>query len=511
MDMKKILFAVASMLLVFAACTKPENNNGTDPNGNGNGNGNGNTPIVLTASTTTPVMDKEHQDETALTLNWNATTNMGTGARVEYAVLIDRKGGSFESAHEIPLGPNVTTFSCTARELSEMAKEHFGLQNEETAELDICIYATIKSTEVDDVISNKVTITVKAFEPKPSVLYLIGSATEGGWDQSKAPEMSPIDGEDGGFTWAGELFAGELKFLVTRDSWVPSYGPGETEGTLSYRDHLWEDENGNRVDDESQPHVDTPDPKFIIAEQGNYKIVLNIEKLTITITKTGGPKYFSMFTLGTALDAPCEMLRSGYAFLAGVTFKEGKFHFNEKADGSGDSYFAAAEGQSLDKTAVSQTSGAEWTVSGANAKLHHLILFARENKEKAFIMPFTPYGEMWMIGSATDAGWDIANAIPMTKKSEWVQSWEGNLKAGELKFTCDRSTDWFGAWYLASTVNKEPTGEAEPMVFIDKASDAVAATGIKELDQKWIITDQTAGYYSITLDQQSETVIIKRK
>ena len=48
------------------------------------------------------------------------------------------------------------------------------------------------------------------------------------------------------------------------------------------------------------------------------------------------------------------------------------------------------------------------------------------------------------------------------------------------------------------------------MVFIDKASDAVAATGIKELDQKWIITDETAGYYTITLNQQTETVIIKK-
>ena len=76
----------------------------------------------------------------------------------------------------------------------------------------------------------------------------------------------------------------------------------------------------------------------------------------------------------------------------------------------------------------------------------------------------------------------------MTRVDQWTQKWEGNLKAGELKFTCDKSTDWYGAWWLASTVDKVPGGEAEPMIFIDKSSDAVAATGIKELDQKWIIT-----------------------
>ena len=121
--MTKILFGAAAVLLALAACSKPENNNGNNQNGNGNGNTKENTPIVLRASTTTPVMDRDHQDEVVLTLQWNATTNMGTGARVEYAVLIDRKGGTFEGAHEISLGANVLSFSCTARELSEMAKE----------------------------------------------------------------------------------------------------------------------------------------------------------------------------------------------------------------------------------------------------------------------------------------------------------------------------------------------------------------------------------------------------
>ena len=504
--MKKTVFAAAAMLLVLFACNKP----GGDNNGTNSSEGGTNTPITLKASTTTPVMDRDHQDDVALTLTWNTTTNMGTGARVEYSVLIDLKGGSMENAYEIALGPNVTTYSCTALELNKIAKEELGLENDAVTELDVCIYATIKSADVDDVISNKVSITVTPFEPKPTVLYLIGSATEAGWSIENAPEMTPVDGEDGGFSWSGELFAGELKFLVSKDDWVPSFGPGEEDGTLSYRDHMWEDAEGKRVDDEALKDHDTPDPKFTIGEQGNYKIVLNIEKLTITITKTGGPKYFSMYTIGTALDATCQMLRSGYAFFAGIHLKAGKFHFNVQADDSGDAYYAAAEGQALTSTAVSQTSNAEWEVSEGEKGLYHLYLFARENKEKAFIIPFTPYEQIWMIGSATSAGWDIANAIPMTKTSDWVQTWQGTLQAGELKFTCDRSTDWFGAWYLALTSNKVPSGEAEQMIFIDKASDAVAVTGIKEFDQKWIITEETAGYYTITLDQQAETIIIKK-
>ena len=499
--MKKLIISALAIVVALASCSKTPSDEGKKQDGQ-------NTPINLTASTTTPVMDTDHQNETVLTLEWNATTNMGTGARIDYSLLVDVKGGNFEGGYEQALGSNVTKLDLTGLVLNTIAKETFGLENGESGEFDACIYATIKNAEVDDVISNKVTITLTAFEPKPSVLYLIGSATEAGWDLAKAPAMTPIEGEDGGFTWSGELFAGELKFLVTTDGWVPSYGRGDDDEHLYYRDHLWDDEAGNRVDDESLPHVDSPDPKFIIAEQGNYKIVLNIDKLTINITKTGGPKYFSMYILGSALDAPYQMFRSSYAFLGGVNFKDGSFHFNEKADDSGDDYFAAEAGQDLSSTAVSQTSGAEWEIHDPG--MYHTYLYAREGKEKAFIVPFEPYAQLWMIGSATDAGWNIGNAVPMTRSSEWVQTWEGNLKAGELKFTCDCSSDWFGAWYLAISPDKTPTGEAEPILFIDKASDAVATCGIKELDQKWIITDETAGYYSITLDQKNETVIIKK-
>lgn len=489
------VFAAAASIL--AACNKNEG-----PEGQKGGE---NTPIVLKASTTTPAMSTDTQNEEVLSLSWNATTNMGTGARIDYSLLIDRKGGNFESAEEIVLGAKVTSYSFTAVELNKIIKETFGYQNEEVAEMDFCVYATIKSDEVDDVVSNTVTISLTAFEPKPTALYMIGSATSAGWNLDDAVEMTPIEGEDGGFTWAGELFSGELKFLVTKDGWIPSFGRVD-DNTLYYRDHYWDDENGNRVDDESLPHVDTPDEKFIIAEQGNYKIVLNIEKLTITITKTGGPRYFSMYMVGSAVEAPVSLYRSSYAFFKGINLGAGKAHFSVSEDNSGDFFYAAAEGQALSETAVSQTSGIDWNIS--NPGLYHVSLFIKDGKEKAYFVEASFYEELYIIGSACDAGWDIANALPMTKSSQYVQSWTGALKEGELKFSCDRQTDWFGAWYLASTPEKAPTGEEEPVIFLDKARSETGTLGIREFDQKWIISNP--GIYTITLDQLKETVTIKK-
>ena len=501
--MKKFLFILAAAAAMTISCKKdnPQGQDGKDtPAG-------GNTPIELKASSTTPAMDTDNQNNEVLTLTWNATTNMGTGARVSYSVLIDKKGGSFEAPYEIALGPNVTEQVFTAGELNKIIKEDFDVANGESVEFDFLVLATIASTEVDDVLSNKVTITLKAFEPKPTDLYMIGSATAAGWDLANAIAMTPIEGEDGGFSWSGELFGGELKFLVTRDGWVPSYGRLD-DTHLYLRDHLWNDpDTGERVDDESLPHVDTPDEKFVIAEQGNYKIELNIEKLTITITKTGGPKYFSMYIFGGGVEgAPIKMYRSGYAFFTFLKSNNAWVHFTADVNNNKDFYYAVEEEQSLDNNKVSQSTWHEWHLPEG---LYHVSLYAKEGKEAAYFVPFTPYEQLYLIGSACDAGWDIANALPMTKASATTQTWTGTLKAGELKFTCDKSTDWFGAWYLASEANKAPAGEEEPLIFIDKARPETATMGIKELDQKWNITEE--GQYEITLMQDKETVIIKKK
>ncbi|MBR1573948.1 MAG: SusF/SusE family outer membrane protein [Bacteroidales bacterium] len=502
--MKKIALILAAALMGLAISCKKENqnDNGKTPSGGEN------TPIELNADVTAPEMNTDTQNTEVVNLTWNATTNMGTGARVNYSLLLDTKGGNLETAYEIPLGTAVTSYAFTAGALNTIIKEEFDVENGASIELDVVVYATIASEEVADVVSNRVTLTLTAFEPKASVLYMIGSATSAGWDLASAVEMSPIEGEDGGFTWSGELMGGELKFLTTKDGWVPSYNKGKDDEHLYYRDHLWDDPTtGERVDDEALPHVDTPDDKFIIAEQGNYKIVLNIDKLTITITKTGGPKYFSMYIFGSALsDSPVAMYRSGYAFFKGVVSNDGYFHFTADVNNNKDFYYAAGDGEDLSDHSVNQTSYTEWRLPVGYYKIS---LYAKEGKEAAYIVPFEPFSEMYLIGSACDAGWDIANALPMTAAGSGKFTWTGKLKEGELKFTCDKSTDWYGAWFMADEAGKTPTGEEETIIFLDKSRAETATMGIKELDQKWNIS--AAGTYEITLDQVKETIIIKKK
>jgi PTS system glucitol/sorbitol-specific IIC component len=83
---------------------------------------------------------------------------------------------------------------------------------------------------------------------------------------------------------------------------------------------------------------------------------------------------------------------------------------------------------------------------------------------------------IYLVGDATPNGWDLGNATPMVAtESPFVFTWTGNLTAGELKFSCDKQDDWNGAWFMSAKASAEPTGDVEPMLFIDKSSDACKA------------------------------------
>ena len=128
---------------------------------------------------------------------------------------------------------------------------------------------------------------------------------------------------------------------------------------------------------------------------------------------------------------------------------------------------------------------------------------------------FVPYEMIYMIGDATPAGWslDIAEPMVASADSPYIFTWTGNLNAGELKFTCDKKSDWNGAWFMADSEGKTPTGEVERMLFLDKSSDACKDqyldTVISGIDYKWKVAE--AGTYTITLNQLEETISIVKQ
>lgn len=99
-----------------------------------------------------------------------------------------------------------------------------------------------------------------------------------------------------------------------------------------------------------------------------------------------------------------------------------------------------------------------------------------------------------------------------TGDSPYILTWTGTLSAGELKFSCDRQSDWNGAWFMAATPDAEPTGAAEHMLFVDKSDETFKSqyltVSVGDLDYKWKIL--SSGTYTITLDQLHETIAITK-
>lgn len=107
----------------------------------------------------------------------------------------------------------------SVEELNDILRNHFGATAGENISLEARLTATV--TERDEKQVSTTAFSVTAYKPLTSTLYLIGSATPGGWSADDATEMTRKD--NGIFTWTGRLVAGEFKFITTLGSFLPSY------------------------------------------------------------------------------------------------------------------------------------------------------------------------------------------------------------------------------------------------------------------------------------------------
>lgn len=492
--MRKLSF-IAAICLIFAAlgCQKQKVETPKDDN-----------VITLKSSTTTIAMDDKTQSNEAVKFTWNAASNKGTGARITYSILFDLAGNKFASPYEIQLGANVLEKSFTGLELNKIMTEHLGKQAGESVDIEVCIYATINDPSVKDVVSNAVKLNVKVFTPALEVLYMIGSATAAGWDTAAAVPMERITGVEGGFTWKGELNAGELKFLCTTTDWFPCYVKDkENDAKMVYRTVELEET--------------VEDLKWVFNE-GSYKIDVNINTLDITITQLEGPEYFTMSLTGDVVSKPVSLLRSGYVFFWGGEFIKGgnnSFSFVQNEDGTGAHFYSAIENAPISEQGISFTSEFNWQLKESElGKAYKINLYTKKDKEIMYCREFTPYENIYLIGDSCAQGWDISDdtkRVPMNKVDDYTFTWTGTLNAGELKFSCDCQSDWYGAWFLAPNDNTKPSGEPQKAYFLDKSDNVIVKMGIKEFDRKWRIEEGEEGVYQITLNQKDDTVTIKKQ
>lgn len=446
----------------------------------------GDQPLTLTASDQVIVLDITAPQSNVVTFEWTPGSNFNTNTAITYVFELGLSG--FTKSVEVELKQGKNSVSYRTEELNKILLDNFDVNPGDEVDLEARVTATVHSENIQPQISEVVKLKITGYKPVSSALYLIGGAAPNGWSADDATKMNTVSGAAGGFVWQGKLNAGELKFITTLGEFLPSYGKGSDETKLLLRES----------DDE-------PDDKFTIPATGIYKISVNIINLTIHIETLDAPEYSDLWFVGNP---------TGWNFKPMTSDMSDPFIFYYNADLSAGGEFKIAtaenwdaaffrpvtdqqaEGTGLDVDKWAGDPDNKWNITGG---VYKIKLDTRDMKID--IVPFTPYAMIYLVGDATPNGWSIDNATPLTATADPNKfTWTGTLNAGELKFTCDKQSDWNGDWFLASQGGIEPSGDVEKMIF--------SANGANP-DNKWKIT--SAGTYTIEMDQLQETITIKKQ
>lgn len=461
----------------------------------------GESPLAMSVDNDTITLKIKSPATKALTFSWmnGKGTNKGTNCSISYVLQIDKAGNNFAGGVWRELGKNIFSIEYTNQELNDILKDTFGIEYGATADLEARLLAIPSDESVEQQLSEVLTLKITTFKPVSSTLYMIGDATPNGWNLGNATKMNPVSGEAGGFVWTGNLSSGSLKFMTTNTDWAPSYNRDATSEAwkLVYRESF-----------------DQPDEQFKVETSGSYRISVNIIDLTISMVEMYGPRFDSLFFVGSFTNWNFVAMRrdpaNSFIFRYGdvLNWKDGgEFKFGTTRGSWENMLHPTIADAPFTHSAIILNGGDnKWLIPQANCgKAYKMAVDITDGAEKLTMSVFTPFETLYMVGDATPAGWSVESATPMTRVDDYNFTWTGQLTAGSMKITCDKKGDWMGAWFMSAVNDEEPTGSEQVMTFVDKINDPKMA----DVDRKWKITQ--AGTYKITGNQLTETITIVKQ
>lgn len=324
------------------------------------------------------------------------------------------------------------------------------------------------------------------------VLYIVGSATPNEWniDEPTALEKK----SDYTFVYEGPLNTGEMKACTTTGSWdVPFVRPSSDGCKI----------NSTGIEANDFVYTTAPDHKWIIDEAGIYRLTFDLENYTITVEYTGSYKPAAkLYMIGEATEGGWSW--DDATVIEATPGNDGLFEWEGELgrgsmkaslvkDFSAAFYRPAfadceisAEGVASHEMVLTESPDDQWKVTTAGR--YHLtfnitdMTFDAVYKGESETQP-----TLYLIGDATEGGWSLDNATPVTTDTENLYQWEGVLKEGSLKacFTLDFSAPFYRP--AASDCEISENGVS---------SDAMVFT--TDPDDKWTV--KKAGKYRLTFD-----------
>jgi starch-binding outer membrane protein SusE/F len=246
--------------------------------------------IISPADGSYVVLSQEMADE-PLVIEWSpASYGLSNLANVRYLLQMDRAGNNFANPVDLA-NTSGTSYQTTVGAVNQRLL-NMDVPAGEEVQLTYRVFSYLtRASDHTYAYSSGITLGFTPYEDfvyvKP--IYMLGSGTAAGWNNTAAIEMYPM--EEGKFALVARLRAdGDMvKFISVLGQWAPQWGAvaGGTsaEGQLAYR-----------------PTEDVPDPTPIMITDltvGDYRVVADTANLTYSIKKATEVLY----VLGSATTA----------------------------------------------------------------------------------------------------------------------------------------------------------------------------------------------------------------
>ena len=348
---------------------------------------------------------------------------------------------------------------------------------------------------VCDLNAKTITATKSAYQDHPvnhNALWMVGTATSGGWDIISSPQMTQDSENPMVFKATTYLKPGEMKIAQNNDAGFDQ--------KFYLRD----------ATDPTKVVLGGDDNKWEITEAATYDVIVNLADMTIDIKKHYADFVVDhLFVMGDAI-------WSGWGFANSTVLLPGEdgickatlyleadkgFKLMAESDFNGYQLRAGNEDVVLENGTAAQMFSSEVNRNDTKFKVsesaNYDIVCDVNNKtitltKSAYQDAHAKHAELWMIGDATPNGWQIDKGVLLTQDAEnpMVYTATADLKEGEFKFIVNKYMGFDQTAYVK-----------------DAADDSKVVYGGD--DNKWNITE--AGTYDVKLNLADMTISVIKK
>lgn len=243
----------------------------------------------------------------------------------------------------------------------------------------------------------------------------------------------------------------------------------------------------------------------IIAEVSGGSVYMKPEISKVQFSVTGyyiAPR--DLFIVGSAVEEmdatkalKMKEVLSEQKYEWGGHLKKGDFKFIKSRTSLTPSYTKGANNNTL---VYNETGDGPETLFHIDTDGYYFITVDVEKLTIASETPENKYKEVWAVGNATPAGWNIMSAVKLKKINNIQFVYEGDLYEGELKFPLELREDWNIPYLMPKTPDTEPGGD-NTMEYVEAGTH----------DYKWKITESQTGIYKIILDTYLMEITFEKK